>query len=127
MAIWHKRNLLAAPATALLLLVAACGGGGRPSADELSTAIQQQARSGKDAMIQHSIDGRSADCMGRVLHDSDLSDEALRAIVAGKAHYDASPADERAMKRIAPDFVSCIPQLKQLKDQLGQLGVTPRP
>jgi hypothetical protein len=31
------------------------------------------------------------------------------------------------MRKVAPDFVNCIPEMKQLKDQLGQLTGTPQP
>ena len=76
--------------------------------DEISTSLQQEAKTGNDAIIKDSIDQKSADCMGRVLYKSDLS-------------------DEKAMAKVAPEFVNCVPAMKQLKDQLGQLTGTPQP
>jgi hypothetical protein len=113
---------------ALLTTVSGCGGGGgRPSSAEISASLQQEARTGSDAILKGSIDKHAADCMGQVLHDSDLSDDALRAVVDGDEKYDASKADKQAMAKVAPDFVNCIPEMKQLKDQLGQLTGTPQP
>jgi hypothetical protein len=51
----------------------------------------------------------------------------LRAVVDGRKNFDASTADQKAMRKVAPDFVNCIPEMKQLKDQLGQLTGTPQP
>ena len=95
--------------------------------DEISRSLQQEAKTGNDAIIKDSIDQKSADCMGRVLYKSDLSDEALRAVIEGKDDFDASKADEKAMAKVAPEFVNCVPAMEQLKDQLGQLTGTPQP
>lgn len=122
-----RRLLTAALGAAVLLTTAGCGGGGRPSPDEISASLQQEARTGQDAIVKESIDKQAADCMAQVLHRSTLSDAALRALVDGTKDYDASKADEKAMEKVAPDFVNCIPEMKQLKDQLGQLTGTPQP
>lgn len=122
-----RRLLTAAVGAALLVTTAGCGGGGRPSPDEISAALQHEARTGNDALVKDSIDQKAADCMARVLYRSDLSDAALRAVVDGRKNFDASTSDQKAMRKVAPDFVSCIPEMKQLKDQLGQLTGTPRP
>lgn len=121
------RKLLAAAVVAAFLMTVTGCGGGRPSPDEISASLQQEVKTGHDALIKDSVDKRAADCMGQVLYKSDLSDEALQAVVDGTEHYDASKADEKAMEKVAPQFVNCIPEMKRLKDQLGQLTGTPRP
>jgi hypothetical protein len=119
--------MAAAVGAALLVTTAGCGGAGRPSPDEISASLQHEARTGNDALVKDSIDQNAADCMARVLYRSDLSDAALRAVVDGRKNFDASTADQKAMRKVAPDFVNCIPEMKQLKDQLGQLTGTPQP
>lgn len=76
------RPLFLAPFAVLALLLAACGSddGGRPSASELSQQLQ-------DADDEDALTEEEADCVAAAFVDSDLSDEALRAI----RDYDGNP------------------------------------
>jgi hypothetical protein len=122
-----RRLPAAALAAALLVSTGGCGSAGRPSADQLSAAIRTQAGKGGDAFVKQAVTRRSADCMGRVLYRSRLSDAALRALVDGRKGYHATSADKQAMRSLAPRFIDCIPEMKQLRHQLGQLTGSPTP
>ena len=81
---------------ALALFATGCGGDdGRPSVDEISQSLQDEDLLGSD------MDAKLADCIAEAFHDSDLSDEALRAIAEGDEDYDASEEDEKAVESIS--------------------------
>lgn len=93
-------------AAALTLSLAACGGdGGRPSQAEIKDALtSEDSVSGVD---MSDMDDAVADCMAEAFHDSDLSDEALRALVDGDEDYEGSEEDTEAMTDLSDEFMEC--------------------
>lgn len=87
-----KNTTALAIGAALLMLTSACGGGGeRPSATEISEALQ-----GSESVIP--VPDAAADCVAKVFHDSDLSDETLRAIVENDEDYEGSDEEEEILR-----------------------------
>lgn len=101
-----QRILRPLAVTAVLALVATgCGGddGGRPSVDEISDTIQNGDVLGSD------LDASVADCIAEAFHDSDLSDDALQAIVDEDEDYDASDEDQEALSSVSTSAVTdCV-------------------
>ncbi|KQY57068.1 MULTISPECIES: hypothetical protein [unclassified Nocardioides] len=111
------------PALAVLLLITLAGCGGRPSEDDLADALQDKdnnffgylgARSFAEA------DDEVIDCMAKVLHDSDISDEGLELIaddkldkprIAGSISAaddgEFSDDDVKALARVLPEVMDC--------------------
>lgn len=92
-------------ATALVLVTSACGGDGRPSADELSKSL----RDGSSAMGDRleSLDKKQVDCVAKAFVDSDLSDEALNALVEGDEDFEGSDKDEKALEGMEDEVKAC--------------------
>ncbi len=90
----------------MLVVLSACGGGGdRPSQDDIADAL------GKNSDFGQLTDGASKDaidCFAKVLHDSDLSDKALQALVDGDEDFDASKDDEKAVTDITDELGKCV-------------------
>ncbi len=82
---------------ALVLLLSACSGGdsssGRPSSDDIADAI----RSGSSGL---GVSEDKADCVAKVLVDSDLSDEALRRYTGDNDAEDLNDADDKAFEGV---------------------------
>lgn len=101
-----QRLLRPLAATAVIALVATgCGGddGGRPSVDEISDTIQNGDVLGSD------IDSDVADCIAEAFHDSDLSDDALQAIVDEDEDYEPSSEDQDALSTVSTSAVTdCV-------------------
>lgn len=76
------RALLALSLLAAVGLASCSNGGGssRPTASEIATVLT----AGPDA----TMDREMAECYGRILTESDLSDATLRALVEGQEDYD---------------------------------------
>lgn len=95
-----------AVAAALALFATGCGGddgGGRPSVDEISETIQNGDIIGSD------LDASVADCIAEAFRASDLSDEALQAIVDEDEGYDPSDEDAEALSSISTDAATeCV-------------------
>lgn len=93
-----RRTLVTAAAAVLLLGTAGCGDKsshdattkGRPSVAELTKAL-----TGKDAIFPVK-NKKTAECVAKVMYDSQLSDESLRAIAQNKSNYTSSPSDQKA-------------------------------
>lgn len=99
-----KKTLAATAAVSMLAFTAACGGGGdRPSADEIANAF----KSDDDFSSADATDAQ-VDCVAEAYADSDLSDEALQAIVDGDEDYDASQQDEDAIESLSTELAECI-------------------
>ena len=97
------KRLAVLAATSILALTAACGGGSdRPSVDEVSEALQ------KNEAVGSEVPKESADCVAEAFVDSDLSDEALQAIVDGKDDYDASSEDEKVVADASEEVGKCL-------------------
>jgi hypothetical protein len=99
-----KKIALAVAGTVLTL--ASCGGGdGRPSVAEVEEAILSE-----DNVFNAFTEGADetvVSCMAEALHGSDLSDDALQAIVDGDEGFEGSSDDEQAIADIAEELVSC--------------------
>lgn len=102
------RKLAAALAGSALLLTTACGGGGggRPSTDDIQKAISNGSNSVFGSAMA-SVPKDALGCIAKALHDSKLSDSALRAIVDGKKDYDPSSSDKTAVTGLTSDIMKC--------------------
>lgn len=98
-----KKTLAATAAVSMLVFTAACGGGGRPSADDIADAIKDD-----DSFNSDDATDEQVDCVAKAYADSDLSDEALQALVDGDEDYDASDEDEKAVESLTPKLSECI-------------------
>ncbi|WP_028644164.1 hypothetical protein [Nocardioides sp. URHA0020] len=98
----NKRVLSAAASAALVLTVATgCGGdgGGRPSVDEIADGIQGGA-------LGSDVSDKVATCVAKAFHDSDLSDDALQAIVDNDKDYKGSKEDTKALSSVSSESVT---------------------
>ena len=92
----------------LLAVLTACGGGGgdRPSTDDIAKALKDDSNSAS-ALAEGASDD-AIDCVAKALHDSDLSDEALQALVDGDDNFEGSKDDQKAVEDIIDDIGKCI-------------------
>lgn len=97
---------LIASAFLVVTLATACGGGGRPSQDEIADGITDN--SGEYGEVTEDV----ADCMAKAIHDSDLSDDAVRAVADGDEDYDPSDEDQKASEGLAGDILDCAGDLE---------------
>lgn len=96
---------LIASAFLVVTLATACGGG-RPSVDEVSQGLEDNAAELLGgSMPTDSID---FDCMAEAFVDSDLSDDALQAIVDGDEDFDANDGDTEAASEAAQSATDCV-------------------
>ncbi len=85
----------------VLLTLASCGTG-RPDIDELATALQKP-----DSIVP--VTAERADCVAQVLHDSNVSDETLKAITEGDANYSASGDEQNTLTQaLAEAQTACV-------------------
>jgi|tagenome__1003787_1003787.scaffolds.fasta_scaffold20583634_2 hypothetical protein len=95
----------------LLAVLTACGGGGgaddRPSTDDISKALKDKSNPNSVAIASQAPE-ESLDCIAKVLHDSSLSDGALKALVDGKANFEGDKDDTQAITDIADDLGKCV-------------------
>jgi hypothetical protein len=90
--------------TLLAVLTACGGGGGRPSEDDIAKSLKTNSAFGD-------LSGASddaIDCIAKALHDSDLSDDALQAIVDGDEDYKADSDDTKAATEMVDDIGKCV-------------------
>ena len=102
-----KKFAIALAATAILL--AGCGGGGgRPSVDDISSALTSDDNPAGEEFA--ALEDEQVDCIAKVFHDSDLSDDALNALVDGDDDFEGSDEDKAAMTELTSgdDFVACV-------------------
>ena len=96
----------------LLVLTAACGddGDGRPSADDLAKALGDQDNAVATQFTEafSDADDDTLDCIAKVLHDSDVSDDALQAIVDGDDDFKGSDKDSVALQDATTSMAKCI-------------------
>jgi|SRR4051812_37635749 hypothetical protein len=91
----------------LLAALTACGGGGdRPSQDDIAKALKDDSNSAS-ALAEGASDD-AIDCVAKTLHDSDLSDEALQALVDGDDDFEGSKDDQKAVEDIIDDIGACV-------------------
>ena len=91
--------------TLLAVLTACGGGGGRPSQDDIAKALKDSDNPAS-AMATAASD-KQIDCIAKALHDSDLSDDALQALVDGDEDYKGDKDDSQAMLDVASEFQKC--------------------
>jgi hypothetical protein len=109
------RLALSALMLALLALVTACGADdetqpaehGRPTVDEIALAIKDPDNAFHEpfAMLGK---GAALDCVAEVLHDSDLSDDALRALLDEQTDFADNEPDHKAMSEVTDEMAGCI-------------------
>ena len=90
----------------LMAVLTACGGGGRPSEDDIAKALKDDDNP-VSAMAAGASD-EAIDCIAKAFHESDLSDDALQALVDGDEDYKGDDDDEKAIADIADDIGKCI-------------------
>ncbi len=90
----------------LLIVLTACGGGGRPSTDQIADALRDEDNPAS-AMSTGASD-EAIDCIAEALHDSDLSDDALQALVDGDEDFDADSDDREAVEAVIDDIAKCV-------------------
>jgi hypothetical protein len=91
---------------ALLLALSGCLLGGRPSEDELAEALRDPTNVASIAGI--TTDEATIDCLAEALHDSDLSDESLQAIVDNDETFDGNPDDADALAGVVTAMTACM-------------------
>lgn len=88
-------------AIAGVVLLAGCGSSDRPSAAEISQALQDESMGGT---VLVSV----ADCIAEEFYESDLSDEALQSIVDQDEDFEPSTADTEVMQELTTTaFTAC--------------------
>ncbi len=119
------KNLGLALAAVALLATAACGGsdssdgsssssssasssssssGDRPSADQLSASLQKGYKLGSQEV---KLPKTQADCLSKVLVDSDLSDKAIKAFEKGDTNFKPSTSDTSAANKLESKIQGC--------------------
>ena len=99
------RKLGLAVAATVVLLAGCGGGGGRPSVDEISQVLQDGGDIGGE---DFSFPEDQADCVAKAFHESDLSDDALNAMVEKDNDYEPSDTDTKALTGIQSDVMTCV-------------------
>lgn len=83
------------------------GSGGRPSRSEVADAIESGTSVlGKEATVTGFTDAQR-DCVAKVLVDSDLSDDALRAFVKGDEGFEGTEQDRTVLSGLGTDVAQC--------------------
>jgi hypothetical protein len=94
-------------ASAALLLTSACGGGGRPSVDDVSKSLTDGKAGGLMNLPSGTLTDKVADCLAKAIVDSDLSDDAVNALVDGDKDYKGGKDDTKAMTSVATKLGEC--------------------
>jgi len=79
-----------------LAFTTACGGGDRPSQEEVSKSL-----STKSSELPNAMPKKQADCVAKVLVDSDLSDKTLDALVAKDAKYKGTKKENKILSSLS--------------------------
>jgi hypothetical protein len=97
-----KKTLSAAFVVAALTLTSACGGGGgdRPSQDKVAAQLKKSTNG--------AITGKQADCAAKAIVDSDLSDDAVKAVAENDTKYKPNEQDKKAQGDISKEIGKCI-------------------
>ena len=93
--------------TLLAVLTACGGGGGRPSEDDIAKALKDKGNPIGATIPDSAAADDVIDCFAKALHDSDLSDDALQAIVDGDDDYAADSDDAEAMAGLSEEMLKC--------------------
>lgn len=93
-----------AVALSTLVVLAGCSGEGRPSVDDVEGGLTVQL---EDTTTEPEVLG----CLAGLFHDSELSDEALRAIADQDDGFEADAEDAAVLAELSADAAtSCGPQ-----------------
>ncbi len=94
----------------LLAVLSACGGGGRPSTDEIADALKDSDNPAGQELGGSEIGDDVIECFAKALHDSDLSDEALQALVDGDEDFEGKGDDDKIAedKDFQADIAKCF-------------------
>jgi hypothetical protein len=96
----------------LMVVLTACGGGGgRPSTDDIAKSLKSSDNAFGAAISASggTISDDVVDCIAKALHDSDVSDGALKALVENDNDYKGSDKDAKALQEaITTDVPKCI-------------------
>jgi hypothetical protein len=96
-----KKTLSAAFVVAALTLTSACGGGGdRPSQEDVASQLEKASNG--------SIKGKQADCAAKAIVDSDLSDDAVKAVAENDTKYKPNDQDKKAQGDVSKEIGKCI-------------------
>lgn len=99
------RKSAASAILALALVLSACGGGGRPSEGDIAEAL----KSDPDLNSSGDIPDEQIECVAEALHDSDVSDEVLQAMVDGDEDYTPSGDDQAELSRVlGEELFACL-------------------
>jgi len=97
---------------ALLAVLTACGGddGGRPSTEDIAKALKDKDNAAGKAFGSSAASDQVIDCIAKAFHDSDLSDDALQAIVDGDEDYEGDKDDQAVVddEDFQADVAKCI-------------------
>ena len=97
---------VALAATVVLLAGCGGGGGGRPSVDELSAVLSEGSEIDGQ---EFSFPEEQADCIAKAFHDSDISDDALNAMVDKDEDYEPSDEDTKALTNLGTEeMAACM-------------------
>jgi hypothetical protein len=96
--------------TLLAVLTACGGGGGRPSTDDIAKALKDKDNAAGAAFGASGVDDKTIDCIAEAFHDSDLSDDALQAIVDGDEDFRGDKDDAKILEDadFQADVTKCI-------------------
>lgn len=92
-----KKSLTAVLVVAALSLSACGGGSDRPSKDELTKVL-----------VENELSKKQAECAADAILDSDLSDEALKAMAEQDEDYKPSKADTKAQAKATEAMMKCV-------------------
>ncbi len=91
---------------ALVATLTGCGLGGRPSEDELADALRDPTNFVSVAGL--TTDEATIDCLAEAIHDSDVSDDSLQAIVDNDRTYGGNPDDADAVAGLQAAMATCL-------------------
>lgn len=92
----------------VLLLGSGCGGSDRPTADEISKSLRSDAvRS--DLGETSAFSKKAADCIGKALVKSEVSDAGLRGFIKDQKDYSPTKKDTAAFGKVLATLAACNP------------------
>lgn len=99
------KKLLVVSALLTVALTACGGGGGRPSTADIEQGLKDN---GQEMGVDMSAAGDDVlKCVAKALHDSDLSDDALKAMVDGDKEFEGNEDDTKALADAQGDMTKC--------------------
>jgi hypothetical protein len=80
----------------------------RPSVEAIAAALADPHNPVGKGFAGALTDDERFDCVARVLHGSQLSVEALNAIVHGDRDFEGGDRDSKALAAISGDIADCV-------------------